>query len=938
MKMEIRILKMIVKYINNPVTAARFLDMLFPIFKRKTIDFEDCFEALLVMKEVIPYLPRESGYISDKILKSVCPVLAVAELPVRHRICDVIDSLVLIDPSLADLARILHDLNATVSMDIGEFDYDTRVGAHEKICPELFSSLGVDHSLPILWHSMHDMSSGELILRQCAVNSLLAFVQFASSFMKTDSSNSYEHEAECKQESGVAVETCGRTNWTKASIQWAISGLFLNNIGEAMAKEIFTRKEWITLLHDMIYNLHGVPDLYAFKPLCSDDPELDFFNNILHLQIHRRRRALMRFKNVISAGNFAESIAVNIFVPLFLNIMFEVKDGKGEHIRNACLDSLASISSLLPWGSYRSFLMRCFRELTVRPEKRKILIRLICAILDMFHFYTPNSDERDKDGTDGALCPDNSGENVIVALQNSCKSVSPEIQSYLQNTVLPKIQKILTKDSENVNVNISLAALKVLKMLPSDTMHAQLSSLFHHICTFLKNHLESMRNEARSALAACTKELGLEYLHFVVKVLQSILKRGYEMHVLGYTLNFILSKALTEKSTGSLDYCLEELLSIAENDILGDVAEQKEVEKIASKMKETKKTKSFETFKLISQSITFKTHALKLLSPINKHTQNHLTPKMKRKLEIILLHVASGIECNPSAQTAELFIFVYGLIEDSIAAEVSHIKERSEAAMNEKYSSDVTDNQKSLRPSDHSLKNSYLITVFALEVLHNRLKNIKLDKNDQELLSMLDPFVKQLGDCLTSKYEVVLSAAFRCLVPLFTLPLPSMDMEGDKIKSLLLSIVHRSGDGRSPLVQSCLKLLTVMLRSTRISISHGELHMLIRFPIFIDIQNSPSTLALSLLKSMVVRKLMVHEIYDLVLRVAELMVTTESEPISRKCSQILLQFLLNYRLSGKRLQQHMNFLLSNLSYEHPSGRKSVLEMLHAILIKFPRVL
>ncbi|KAK8959123.1 hypothetical protein KSP40_PGU003577 [Platanthera guangdongensis] len=932
-KMEIRILKMIVKYINNPVTAAQFLDMLLPIFKRKTIDFEDCLEAL---KGVLHYLPRGSGYISDKILKSVYPVLAVAELPVRLCICGVIDRLVLIDPSLADLARILHDLNAMSSMDTEEFDYDTRVGAHEKICPELFSSLGVDHSLPILSHSMYDMSSGELILRQCAVNSLLAFVQFASSYLKTDSSNSYEHEAECKQESGVAVKTGGRTNWTKASIQWSINELFLKNIGEAMTKEIFIQKEWITLLHDMIYNLHGVPDLYAFKPLCSDDPELDFFNNILHLQIHRRRRALMRFKNVIGAGNFAEGIAVNIFVPLFLNMMFEVKDGKGEHIRNACLDSLASISSLMPWGSYRSFLMRCFRELTVRPEKRKILIRLICAILDMFHFYTPNSDERDKDGTDGALCPDNSGENVIVALQSSCKIVSPEIQSYLQNTVLPQIQKILTKDSENVNANISLAALKVLKLLPSDIMDSQLSSLFHHICTFLKNHLESMRNEARSALAACTKELGLEYLHFIVKILRSILKRGYEMHILGYTLNFILSKVLTGKSTGSLDYCLEELLSIAENDILGDVAEQKEVEKIASKMKETKKTKSFETFKLISQSITFKTHALKLLSAINKHIQNHLTPKMKRKLEIILLHIASGIECNPSAQTAELFIFVYGLIEDSLAAEVSHRKERSKAAMNEKSSSDVTDNQKSLCPSDRSLKNSHLITVFALEVLHNRLKNIKLEKNDQELLSMLDPFIKQLGDCLNSKYEVVLSAAFRCLGPLFKLPLPSMDMEGDKIKSLLLSIVQKSGDGRSPLVQSCLKLLTVMLRSTRISISHGELHMLIRFPIFIDIQNSPSTLALSLLKSIVARKLVVHEIYDLVLRVSELMVTTESEPISRKCSQILLQFLLEYHLSDKCLQQHMDFLLSNLSYEHPSGRKSVLEMLHAILIKFPK--
>ncbi|WJX51902.1 hypothetical protein P8452_38060 [Trifolium repens] len=40
--------------------------------------------------------------------------------------------------------------------------------------------------------------------------------------------------------------------------------------------------------------------------------------------------------------------------------------------------------------------------------------------------------------------------------------------------------------------------------------------------------------------------------------------------------------------------------------------------------------------------------------------------------------------------------------------------------------------------------------------------------------------------------------------------------------------------------------------------------------------------------------------------------------------------------SEKRLQPHLDFLPSNLRYEHSTGRESVLEMIHAIIVKFPR--
>ncbi len=47
----------------------------------------------------------------------------------------------------------------------------------------------------------------------------------------------------------------------------------------------------------------------------------------------------------------------------------------------------------------------------------------------------------------------------------------------------------------------------------------------------------------------------------------------------------------------------------------------------------------------------------------------------------------------------------------------------------------------------------------------------------------------------------------------------------------------------------------------------------------------------------------------------------------------MLPFLLEYPLGKKRLEKTVNFFISNLSYEFPSGRESVLLVLEGMLSK-----
>ncbi|KAG9451956.1 hypothetical protein H6P81_004860 [Aristolochia fimbriata] len=842
---------------------------------------EECIEGLHVIQGILPVVGLEAV---GKILAALAPLLVFAELDVRLCVCDVLDGLAVKKPSLDFLAKLLRSLNAVSTEEIGEFDYDARVNAYEKITPELFFMLEEDSALVILSHCIYDMSSEELILRQSASKSLLSFVKFSAVLLGPNEASQQDmlsHDRIC--ENGQPETDVG---WARTSILRIVNKFLLKHVGDAMTKAVSIQKEWLALLRCMILNLPTVPTLNSFKPLCSDDAEIDFFNNILHLQKHRRAKALSRFRNVVAAGNLSEAVTTKIFVPLFFNMLFEVKDGKGEHVRDACLDSLASVSCIMQWETYHLFLIRCFREIRLKPDKEKILVRLICSILDKFHFRQGKKDISHSDD-----------------FSSDAPIVPHDIQTTLQKSVLPEIQKLLTSESEKVNANISVAALKLLKLLPQDVMESQLPSIIQRISNFLKNRLESVRDEARSALAACVMELGPAYLHFIAKVLKSTLRRGYELHVLGYTLNFILAKMATDFLPGKLDYCLEEILVVAENDILGDVAEEKEVEKIASKMKETRKSKSFDTLKLMAQSITFKTHAVKLLSPVKSCLDKHLTQKVKTKADCMLHHIALGIECNPSVDPADLFVFAYGLIEDGINGENS--------------------------------QSSHLITVFALGVLNNRLKSMKLNKKDDQLLSLLDPLVGLLGNCLKSKYEDIVSTALKCFTPLMKLPLPSLRYQAKDIKNFLLDFTQRSGNASNPLTHTCLKLLTVLLQSDKVTLSDGQLKDLVQF-LSVEIENESAQVVLSLLKAIVGRRLVINEIYDLVKRVGELMVRSQSEPIRKKCSQILLQFLLDYPLHDKRLQQHLDFLLENLSYVHPSGREAVLEMVHAVLKKFPK--
>ncbi|CAM6068321.1 unnamed protein product [Sphagnum tenellum] len=964
-RQELRILNRLSQYITDSQEARKLLGVLLPFLKvKKRMDHEACTEVLHIIRGLAPALDAE---VVQTCLPVLAPLLATVSVQsVRSAVCQTLQEFAQCDSSLSTVANLVTDLNAMSRMTLEEFDYECRIQAYEHIDNSLFSGLTRPLALLVLSHAVHDMGSTDMSLRHSASSCLQLFVRFASA-LPSDAGieNMVGAEVESKKETGeetgiVIVDVPGEhvaddalegvddmldlpvreeVQSVKSMVQRFLLPFLRNSVGSEL---LVVRREWVALLREMTLCFPTVPALNEYSCLLSTDPEVDFFNNIVHLQVHRRIKAMARFRASCASGQFSQGALLRIFVPLFMNSMFEAKGDKEGNLVEAAVETLASIARQLQWDPYFGLLMRSFRFLASKPDHQKVLVRLACAILDAFHFFETSSGQSHGDAMNGEM-EEEGTKGVLTQHGVSDPKLPDDIQGLLRKRVLPEVNKLMVSNMDIVNASVALTIVKILKLMPEAIIELELPRIVQSITNLLKNRKsQAVRDEARSALVAVAAILGPRYLHYIAGVLKASLTKGFEVHVLGYTLNSLLVKLIPTVKPGEIDYCLEQLLGLLENDIFGEVAEEKTVEAIAGRMKETRHVRSFESVRLISQVITFPSQVPVMLNIVRRNLHQSLTPKGKVKIEMMLKHIALGFQSNPSVTQENLFVLVHGLLEDSVNEEAVlslAVAAKKQAKIN---STSNPRSAKVIRNSDENnsvkvpIPNVHLITEFSLQLLFTHLKKVKVSMKDRQALSMLDPLVGLLAQCLNSKYDGVLSGSMKSLCFLVRLPLPSVDTYGGKATTLVFSMSQQFGRSENPLLQACLHLLIALIRHCKTTkISEEQLRLLLQFPIFTDLESSSGSTALSLLKAVVGRKLLVPEIYDMMNRVAELMVKSQMPHVRQVCSQILLQFLLDYPLGPKRLQHHLDFLITNLGYEHASGREAALEMLHTVIMKFP---
>lgn len=154
--------------------------------------------------------------------------------------------------------------------------------------------------------------------------------------------------------------------------------------------------QFITILTEIVRTCHDrkhviIDQLFS---LCNDsDEELDFWQNIKHIQMHRRTRALNRLlQNNELLSTLSSRIYLNILIPIVRNFITQLLMPTATinvPLLNASINSLAIFLQYCSWIKYYNVLSYYVKQTLNRTIDAKISIRIISILLEKFSFLKP---------------------------------------------------------------------------------------------------------------------------------------------------------------------------------------------------------------------------------------------------------------------------------------------------------------------------------------------------------------------------------------------------------------------------------------------------------------------------------------------------------------------------------------------------------------------
>ncbi|KAJ2805918.1 U3 snoRNP protein [Coemansia guatemalensis] len=326
---------------------------------------------------------------------------------------------------LETAATIIGEINAYSAKRLDEPDHDRRLAAYGRLNEELWSKpdlLDAYAWIPILQnltYFTHDQD--ELSTR---ANAAFGLSRFISRVAEAYSEDPTSEESRVLGRNMVSI--------LLPAIKYALA-----------AKHEIIKIEFLAVLRKAVRECGKYFDqLRDLATLDTSDEEANFFYNILHIQTHRRMRAIRRLRELLiknvqahadrmdvdqdedtstdtykgdddQAGSTQKSgqtmaaegkamrpLVFNseqaspisptnirtILFPLLEN--WALADGAqlNHDLANESIQTIGAIGAVLPWSQYNAVLRKYLGVMKKKPELEKRLMRLVMALLDNFHF------------------------------------------------------------------------------------------------------------------------------------------------------------------------------------------------------------------------------------------------------------------------------------------------------------------------------------------------------------------------------------------------------------------------------------------------------------------------------------------------------------------------------------------------------------------------
>jgi U3 small nucleolar RNA-associated protein 20 len=619
-----------------------------------------------------------------------------SSLQVRHAVSSLLFSLSKTEPRYEKVARKVQRLSAIHGKRIDEKDFDL-------VIPEL-TALGNDTGetewqslcktgkdthkpsllVPVINACYHFLYDEDGVISRAAYNAIVTLVRLIG--RKVIGQTGEQRDTACEA-------------WVKlaesAIIPIARSGL---NGVDASA-----RRRFIMIISESARAFHSHPSAHLYGDLFQlvrdDNPDLDFFLGITHVQLHRRSRALQRLRKVLNQAteedstlSFSAQSMSNILLVLAQHPIYECKTKAEESFATEAIATVGTISRLLSWSKYNHLLWTALNQFERHAEQDRFLIGMICAVIDGFHFDVTTANEEDERNHE-----DDAGRSSVWRA--------------LEKRIIPKLEELLTKEKVDKSGNkvkmirptVALAMLKLFKRFPKDFFESRLHRLLAVLCDSLRNRDSDARDIARTTMAKVVVSMDMVYLGDVIRELAITLNEGYKLHVRSAVLHTILLELLeTYKHSGAnrpndegpipFDQCVAGMMDLIQEDLFGEAQERKESRDTQVRyVKEAGGSKSVHAIEMICRLIVFKPSDSNcpgkistihcIVSPLLERLRlPDADASVIRKIREILTRIVVGLANNPSVKFEELLPFVYATVQpfvgdDAIATVVNEVED-----------------------------------------------------------------------------------------------------------------------------------------------------------------------------------------------------------------------------------------------------------------------
>ncbi|CEI64230.1 U3 small nucleolar RNA-associated protein 20 [Fusarium venenatum] len=810
------------------------------------------------------------------------------------------------DSNLQEVAELCASLNSFKEGRIDEPDYDARLAAYSAISGDREAPLTPKQWLPLLhnliFHIRDDAEFG--ILASNSADGLRRFIVDAAACSSEESKGKF----------GVQLR------------EVIMPALYAG----AREPSDTSRREYLRVMGHLLSTMPEWEPIADLSALLNDrneeSSELTFFFNILSPATARQLEALHILEAANKQKEFGSQNLAQFFIPLLEHFIFGRADGVDDHGLGAqAIITIGNLASSLHWKHYRTTLQRYIGYVAAKPEQQKLTIRLLSKVADALVDAAENNSEERMD-VDQIDVSSSSTTRLPLTIPKAEK-LSVDVTNFFLPTLVKHLHE---KDESEVSyrVPVGVIIVRLLKLLPSDQMDQKLAGVLTDISHILRSKSIEARDMARDTLVKIAVNLGSSYFGFLLKELRGALTRGYQLHVLSYTMHSILVAIVPSCAPGDLDYCLNFVVTVVMDDIFGVIGQEKDAEGYTTQTKEIKSSKSQDSMELIAKNASIG-RLIDLVKPLRALLMQKVDLKMVRKLDTLMSRITSGLLQNPAAESRDTLVFCYEVIQDVYNSQKPEVEEKLDPRV-KKYL--VQKGAKKSGDRGKTTKHTYKLIRFAVDILRAILKKHDSLRTPENVTG----FIPILGDAMVGGEDEVKISAFRLLAVIVKVPFS--DDQGSKLYKVAVKeatkSISMSVSTTTEVAQAALKMLAVVLRDRRDTpVGDAAIDMLITK--LKDDLTEPlyRHVTFNFLRSVLDRRIETASVYDIMDYVGTVMIINDDKDTRDLARGAFFQFVREYPQKKARWAKQLNFIVANLKYEREGGRLSVMEIVHLLLMK-----